>query len=234
MRPAALLLESDARACLARARVMLLFTPELCGERDPLEVLAAALPFVDVVQVRVKPAGALAPTPAEARSSWEWSRRVIDLARAPRTPSFVLVVDDRADVARALADEGLAGVHLGQDDMPCAAAREFLGPAALIGLSTHDLAQVVGALEQRVDYLGFGPVHATRTKGYARGLGSEGCWIASEAARLPLFPIGGIERSNAQELARIGRAAVSSAILAADDPAGAARELQALLAPDED
>lgn len=224
---------SDARAQLARARLLLLFTPELCGPRDPLEVLAAALPFVDVVQVRIKPPGALAPSPAPARESWEWSRRILDLARAPRTPAFVLTVDDRADVARALQAEGLAGVHLGQDDMPCAAARELLGAEALIGLSTHGLEQVGEALEQPVDYLGFGPVHATRTKGYARGLGSELCWIASAASVLPLFPIGGIERSNAQELARVGRAAVSSAILAAEDPARAARELRALLEPED-
>src|SRR5690349_809391 len=127
MSSAALLLGSDARACLARARLLLLFTPELCGAREPLEVLAAALPFVDVVQVRIKPAGALAPSPAPARATWEWSLRVLDLARAARTPAFVLTVDDRADVARALQRAGLAGVHLGQDDMPCAAAREFLG-----------------------------------------------------------------------------------------------------------
>ena len=75
-------------------------------------------------------------------------------------------------------------------------------------------------------------MHATRTKGYEHGLGSECCWIASEASPLPLFPIGGIDRSNAQELARVGRAAVSSAILAAPDPARAARELRALLESD--
>ena len=172
MHCAALLRGSDAHAQLARARVMLLFSPELCGGRAPLDVLAAALPYVDVVQVRTKPAGVLAPSPAPARLCWEWSLRVLDLARAPRTPPFVLLVDDRADVARALREQGVAGVHLGQDDMPCAAAREFLGPAALIGYSTHDMRQVAAALDEPVDYLGFGPVHATRTKGYERGLGS--------------------------------------------------------------
>jgi thiamine-phosphate pyrophosphorylase len=145
MHSAALLTGSDAREQLARARVMLLFTPALCGDREPLAVLAAALPFVDAVQVRVKPAGALAATPAQAREIWEWSRRILDLARTGGTKPFVLLVDDRADVARALAGEGVAGVHLGQDDMPCALAREYLGPEALIGLSTHDMAQVAGA-----------------------------------------------------------------------------------------
>jgi len=229
MHSAALLRGSEARAQIASARVMLLFSPGLCGDRAPLDVLAAALPYVDAVQVRAKPVGTLAPSPAPARLCWEWSLRILDLARVPRTPAFVLLVDDRADVARALQDQGVAGVHLGQDDMPCAAAREFLGTTALIGLSTHDMRQVAAALDEPVDYLGFGPVHATRTKGYERGLGSEASWIASSAAHVPVFPIGGIDHSNAQELVRVGRAAVSSAILSAADPARAARELRALL-----
>lgn len=208
---------------------MLLFSPELCGARAALDVLAAALPFVDVLQVRAKPAGNSGAGPAGARENWEWCLRVLDLARAPRTAPFVLLVDDRADVARALGEEGLAGVHLGQDDMPCSAAREYLGAEALIGLSTHDLAQIAQSIEEPVDYLGFGPVHATRTKGYPRGLGAEAAWIAATAAHLPVFPIGGIELENAQELGRVGRAAVSAAILSAADPARAARELRALL-----
>jgi thiamine-phosphate pyrophosphorylase len=114
--------------------------------------------------------------------------------------------------------------------MPCALAREFLGPEALIGLSTHDMAQVARSLDEPVDYLGFGPVHATRTKGYERGLGCEASWIASSAAHVPVFPIGGVELANIQELARVGRAALSSAVLAAADPGRAARELRELLA----
>lgn len=229
MQRTAVLSGSDAREQLSRARLMLLFTPELCGARAPLDVLAAALPFVDAVQVRIKLAGALGPTPAPARETWEWSRRILDLARARGTTPFVLLVDDRADVAQALAAEGVAGVHLGQEDMPAGLAREFLGPEPLIGLSTHDMRQVAVAAEEPVDYLGFGPVHATRTKGYERGLGSEAAWIAASTSFVPVFPIGGIEFANAQELARVGRAAVSSAILSAADPARAARELRALL-----
>ena len=229
MPTATLLTARDAREHLGRARLMLLFTPELCSAHDPLEVLAAALPFLDAVQVRVKPAGALASTPAPARETWEWSRRILDLARTSGTLPFVLLVDDRADVAQVLASEGVAGVHLGQDDMPCGLAREFLGPDALIGLSTHDMQQVAEAGELPVDYLGFGPVHATRTKGYERGHGSEAAWIAAHVSQSPVFPIGGIDQSNVQELARVGRAAVSSAILSAADPARAARELRELL-----
>jgi thiamine-phosphate pyrophosphorylase len=128
-----------------------------------------------------------------------------------------------------LWESGCAGVHVGQDDTPAAAARAFLGDGPLIGVSTHTPEQVVEADDGPADCLGFGPVHATGTKGYARGLGSEACWIASLGTSKPLFPIGGIGVENAHELARVGRAAVGAAILAADDPAAAARAIRASL-----
>jgi thiamine-phosphate pyrophosphorylase len=126
---------------------------------------------------------------------------------------------------------GLAGVHLGQDDSPPALARELLGPAALVGLSTHSAADVVGANAADVDYLGFGPLHATQTKGYDRGLGFHAAWIAANGSELPLFPIGGIDPFNVGELAPIGRAAVCSAILDAEDPGQVAGEMRDALAP---
>src|SRR5690606_20532120 len=128
--------------------------------------------------------------------------------------------------------EGCAGVHVGRDDLPVGEARALLGPGPLLGLSTHDLAEVVRAGELAVDMLGFGPAYATATKGYSAGLGPEMCWVASEAALVPLFPIGGISPANAGELEPVGRAAVSSSLLSARDPADAARTLRAALLGD--
>jgi thiamine-phosphate diphosphorylase len=223
---------------LRDARLYLLFTPNLCGQREPLAVLEAALPHVDVIQVRPKaPDAGLDPArPSQgltavtsAREVHDWTLRVLDLLAAYASLAIPVIVNDRVDVARALLERGCAGVHLGQDDAPPLLARELLGPQALVGLSTHSNAQVAAALDEPVDYLGFGPIHATTTKGYARGLGPEGAWIASQASSLPLFPIGGIDARNAGELEDVGRAAVSSAILGAPDPERAARELRALL-----
>ncbi|MSR60841.1 MAG: thiamine phosphate synthase [Planctomycetes bacterium] len=217
----------ERRARLERARLMLLFTPALCPtESEPLALLARVLPELDVVQVRIK-AHALGTSPA--RELAEWTRRVLALVREQASPALVLV-NDRVDVAAALAAEGVDGVHLGADDCPPALARAELGEAALIGLSTHSAADVVRAADEPVDYLGFGPVHPSATKGYTSGLGCEAAWIAARATLRPLFPIGGIELANAAELAPIGRAALSRAILCADDPLAAARELRALLA----
>jgi thiamine-phosphate pyrophosphorylase len=217
---------------LREARLYLLFSPAACGGRDPLQVLEAALPYVDLVQVRIKElAAGCEPhrSPSEARATFEWTERVLELAALHAELEVPVLVDDRADVARSLLGRGCAGVHLGQDDAPPRWTRALLGPEPLIGLSTHSQAQVAAALEEPVDYLGFGPIHATSTKGYARGLGGEAAWIAAQASSLPVFPIGGIELSNVSELEGAGRAAVSSAILSAADPARAARELRAAL-----
>lgn len=224
------------RERLRDARLLLVFTPDACGGADPRSVLEAALPHVDVVQVRPKAVGGAGRehAPCEARATYEWTLRVLDLVRAGPNRHVLVTVDDRVDVARALFDAGCAGVHLGQDDMSAAAARAFLGPDAIVGWSTHSAEQVAEVDEDVVDYLGFGPIHATDTKGYARGLGAEACWIASSGTSLPVFPIGGVTLENAVELARVGRAAVASAILAAPDPARAARDLRALLASADD
>ncbi|MBI5362069.1 MAG: thiamine phosphate synthase, partial [Planctomycetes bacterium] len=190
------------RERLCAARLMLLFTPELCGARDPLAVLGAAFPHVDVVQVRPKPLGGAGEAPCDAALVLRWTRAVLEL-RARLGASALVLVDDRVDAAELLLAEGVSGVHLGQDDCPVRIARERLGAGPLVGWSTHTLDQVVEADELPVDYLGFGPVNATTTKGYARGLGAEAAWIASRASSFPIFPIGGIGRENAQELARV-------------------------------
>lgn len=226
----------DRRERLARARLMYLFTPRspgapgAPGAGDELDILEAALPWIDVVQVRVKaPPGDTFGDPTEARATLDWTVRVLERVHAAGAEQVLVLVNDRVDVARTLSDAGCDGVHLGQTDAPPALAREVLGPDALIGLSTHDARQVVRANEEPLDYLGFGPIHATATKGYERGLGTERAWLAAEASALPVFAIGGIHEGNAQELDRVERAAVSAAIAHSTDPAGTARALRAAL-----
>ena len=204
---------------------MLLATPRLC-RGDPLDTLAAVLPFVDVVQVRLESEHPGAP--AAAADVHAWTLQVLELvARAPEPP--LVLVNDRVDIAWVLAQEGVAGVHLGRDDFPVEEARRVLGEDALIGLSTRSPAQVAAAQVQPVDYLGFGPIYPTTTKGYHAGLGPEAAWVVSQASDKPVFPIGGIRPENASELAPVGRAAVSSAILGAEDPVLAARAIRGAL-----
>ncbi|MFT7669731.1 MAG: thiamine-phosphate pyrophosphorylase [Planctomycetota bacterium] len=214
---------------------MLLFTPELCtGTNQPLDVLMDLAAEVDIVQVRIKPSaeeprlpGSPGP-PAEGRASYDWTLRILE-AFAPLSHAPMVLVDDRVDVALALQAAGCAGVHLGRHDFPVDVAREQLGAEALIGLSTHDVGQVVRASDSAADYIGFGPIFATKTKGYAAGVAPETAWIADSGSSLPLFPIGGINLSNVQQLARVGRAAVSSALLSSKTPAQDARALREML-----
>ncbi len=207
---------------------MALFDPE-AGHGDPERRLFALLGAVDVLQVRIKGAGG---TPSGAGPSAHWCRLALALARELPDPPLV-IVNDRVDVALLLSPEGLAGVHLGEGDLPVEAARALLGADPLIGLSTHDLAAVAAAAELPVDYLGFGPVFPTATKGYEHGLGPEAAWIAAGATHLPLFPIGGITLENADALAPVGRACVGSALWNAPDPAAAAQALRTWLDPGE-
>lgn len=227
----------EPRLRIADARLYLIFTPAACGAREPLEVLEAALPWIDAIQVRPKvPDRALDPTggtlplvQTSARDLFDWTVRVLSLVAARRADDVLVIANDRVDVAKSLLERGCAGVHLGQEDCPPDVARRLLGERALIGLSTHSAAQVVDAQELQVDYLGFGPVRATATKGYGHGLGCEAAWVASQSSAFPVFPIGGIGVDTIGELVPIGRAALSSAILGAPDPAAAARTLRELL-----
>jgi len=218
----------ELRHAIAQAHLMLIFSPELCRHREPLETLESVLEWIDVIQIRPKSAGGRGPS--SAREVHDWCVRVLDMLASHPRLSLPVIVNDRVDVAAALWPSGCAGVHVGQDDCPVDDAREFLGPDPLIGVSTHDVHQIVAAGDG-ADYLGFGPINATHTKGYELGLGAEAGWVASIAASQAIFPIGGIDATNIGELTRIGKAAVGSAILAASDPPQAARELRALLAP---
>jgi thiamine-phosphate pyrophosphorylase len=217
------------RARLADARLMLLFTPALLRGADPWAILDAVACEVDVIQVRPKPIDGTGTAVTEARGTLELARGILERLRSRPEPHPLVLVNDRVDVARALEEEGLAGVHLGQTDASVAHARLVLGARPLVGLSTHDPEQVARAEELEVDYLGFGPVFATSTKGYEKGLGPERAWVASRGSSRPVFAIGGIDLTNASTLAEVGRIAVGSAILCASDPGRAARELRALI-----
>ncbi|MFO0748960.1 MAG: thiamine phosphate synthase [Myxococcota bacterium] len=123
-----------------------------------------------------------------------------------------LVVNDRADLARVLADEYplRVGLHLGQDDLPPRSARDIVGPDVVIGLSTHDAQQLALGLEAPVDYLAFGPIFATATKAKADPVvGVEGLAAASQAVRSharprPLVAIGGLDPARAKACAAVG------------------------------
>lgn len=168
------------------------------------------------LQIRLKPGSARAQLELA-----RMTRAVCDRAGIP------LIVNDRIDIALAA---GADGVHLGQTDLTIAAARA-LGPHLLVGVSTHDVAQVRAAVAAGADYLGFGPIFVTRTKQHPDPIqGIAGLRAAVAAAgTTPLVAIGGISPATAADVYDAGAAAIC-AIHAVNDAAEvlqAARALQA-------
>jgi len=141
-------------------------------------------------------------------------------------------VNDRPDLAqRAGAD----GVHVGQDDLPVAAARAESGGALLVGLSTHSPAQLEAGIAAGADQLSIGPVWETPTKPGRAAAGL--VYVRQAAARrppVPWFAIGGIGEGNVAEVAAAGaeRVVVVRALREARDPARAAAAIRAALERD--
>ena len=126
-----------------------------------------------------------------SRAIFEMVRAIADLCRA--APA-IFIVNDRADVAMILH----AGVHLGQTDLAPADARRMLGGEAIIGLSTHNEAQLRAAASEPVDYVALGPIFGTTSKDRPDpAVGVEELRRLRPLTSKPLLAIGGITRGNA-------------------------------------
>jgi thiamine-phosphate pyrophosphorylase len=181
-----------------------------------VEEMAAA--GVEWIQVRAKRS-----TGAELCRELEACQRAIAGAAS------VLWLDDRADLAALFS---LPGVHLGQDDLPAAAARRVLGEETWIGMSTHGAEQVSRADgDPEVDLVAVGPIFPTTGKPLADPV--VGVEFVRRARRLtgkPLVAIGGIDAGNLGEVLAAGAdgVAVLGAVCRGDVGANCRRLLQAL------
>lgn len=211
---------------MLRARIRQARLYVLVGEQDDqrqFEALVRELVArgVHVLQLRAKQ--------VDDRTLWQ---RAVALRTLTENTGTLMVVNDRPDIAVAC---GADGVHLGQDDLPPAVAREVLGAAPLIGVSTHDLEQVRHAVAAGADYLGCGPTFPSRTKAFADFPGPAFLRAVAETSpSLPCFAIGGVTAENLEEVqaAGFGRIAVSSAVTASPAPGESAAALLARLADD--
>lgn len=129
---------------------------------------------------------------ASPKEFYEAARAAIEIARRS---SVKIIINDRVDVALALKADG---VHLGQDDLPPAAARKILGEKAIIGFSTHSAAQAIEAIRFPIDYVAAGPVFATGSKENPdRVIGVQGVRdVRAAIGDFPLVAIGGIGAEN--------------------------------------
>jgi thiamine-phosphate pyrophosphorylase len=185
------------------------------GGEDPEALLRAALNGgVDIVQLREKELDR-----ATIERSADTFRRLCD------TYSALFIVNDDPDLARSCDADG---VHVGQDDASVEAAREALGPDAIVGLSTHSEAQIDDANGRAIDYFSVGPIWETPTKPGRPSVGLELVSHAAGVATFPFFAIGGVDPSNADEVVAAGarRICVVRAIRDAEDPAAVAEALR--------
>ena len=161
---------------------------------------------------------------AKTASSAEMYAEALQLKALCDSFKVPLIINDRLDIAMAV---GAAGVHLGQDDLPCAAARKILGEDYIIGVSAHNPAEAKAALQSGADYLGCGAVFGTATKADVKKLGTDGLAAICREKGLPVVGIGGVTADNYREVRAAGAdgAAIVSGILAQPDISATVRAI---------
>lgn len=172
--------------------------------------------LIDCVREALEGGVTLVQYRAKTASSAEMYDEALQLKALCDSFNVPLIINDRLDIAMAV---GAAGVHLGQDDLPCAAARKLLGEDYIIGVSAHNPAEARAALLCGADYLGCGAVFGTATKADVQKLGTEGLAAICKAKGLPVVGIGGVTADNYREVRVAGAdgAAIVSGILAQPD-----------------
>ena len=184
------------------------------GRPTPAVVSAAVRGGVTCVQLREKALSTRAFL-AEARA----------VAAVLKSTGVPLIINDRIDVALAVRADG---VHLGQTDMPIADARPIVGSEMIVGVSVESVEDARTAEAEGADYVSVSPVYATPTKtDTVAPLGVEGVAAVRAAVSVPMVAIGGLNRETCEAIVRAGAdgVAVVSAIVSADDPEAAARDL---------
>lgn len=172
--------------------------------------------LIDCVREALEGGVTLVQYRAKTASSAEMYNEALQLKALCDSFNVPLIINDRLDIAMAV---GAAGVHLGQDDLPCAAARRILGEDYIIGVSAHNPAEAKTALQSGADYLGCGAVFGTATKADVKKLGTDGLAAICREKGLPIVGIGGVTADNYREVRAAGAdgAAIVSGILAQPD-----------------
>ena len=200
------------RLATLRAAGLYLVTDDRQDATQRRAVVAAALGAgARVVQLRAKNAPGAA-----------FFREAAELVALCRGHGALLIVNDRVDVAVAA---GADGVHVGQDDLPLAAARQVAGFDLLVGVSASFPGEAVVAERDGADYVGFGAMYPTPTKPDAEYAGPRLLAEVRRRVRLPLVGIGGITVENAPAVLAAGAdlVAVVSAIAGAPEPGHATK-----------
>lgn len=185
------------------------------SEKEFLNVIEQSiLGGVSIVQIREKTS-----TTKDFYDIAKKSKKITDKYDVP------LIINDRIDVAQAV---DAAGVHLGQDDMPCTVARRILGVDKTVGISASNFEEAKKAQDDGADYLGVGAIVETSTKTDAKIATHEELEKIKEEIEIPTIAIGGINEANAKEIVNkydFDGIAVVSAIMLNENPKKASENL---------
>lgn len=170
----------------------------------------------DIIQLRAK-----------GRDEALITRLGMALQHLCRGAGVPFIVNDFPHIAKAIDADG---VHIGQDDGSLADVRKIVGPAKIVGRSTHSLEQAKAALAEGFDYLGFGPLFPTPTKLGRPGIGLDevAAMQREVGSKVPVFCIGGIKPDNLDQVLAAGaqRVVIVSSLLQAPDIAAATRAIK--------
>lgn len=191
--------------------------------RDNVEVVRRMIEGgIRIIQYREKKA---------AKSAAAIFAECLKIRELTRAAGVTFIVNDHVDVAMLV---GADGVHVGQDDLPVEEVRRLLGPGKIIGLSTHSPEQAAEAVRCGADYIGVGPIFATRTKDdVCAAVGFPYLEWVRDHISLPWVAIGGIKLNNIDEIIRRGAKTIClvTEIVGAEDIPGRIRQLQAAFRP---
>lgn len=207
-------------AILRAADIYGLTAEEFSLGRSNIEVVRLMLDAgVRVIQYREKD-----------KKAGEMYRECQAIREMTRAAGAVFIVNDHIDLAMLIDADG---VHVGQDDLPVAAVRQLVGEGRLVGLSTHAPAEALSAeASGLVDYIGVGPIFATKTKkDVCAPVGFDYLEFVAASISLPFVAIGGIKEHNIASVAALGATtmALVTEIVGQPDIAAKVRALRAAL-----
>lgn len=187
---------------------------ELTGEKNFETCVEDAIKGgVTVVQLREK-----------NLSGKKFFETALSLKKITGKHKIPLIINDRVDIAVAADADG---VHVGQSDLPAKAARKIIGEEKILGVSASTLDEALKAESDGADYIGVGGIFFTATKPDAESVSPDTLKKICESVKIPVVAIGGINAETLPQVKGTGIAgvAVVSAIVAAENPEAAAKNL---------
>ncbi len=199
------------------------YTLYLCTDRS----LMSTPTLEEAVEAAIRGGVTLVQLREKDCSSGEFYQTAVNIKKITDRHNVPLIINDRLDIALAV---DAAGLHIGQTDLPAAAARKVLGPDKILGVSTATLEEALKAQADGADYLGVGAMFTTGTKKNARSVTMDGLMEIRRNIQIPIVVIGGVNEKNCTQFNGIGidGLAIVSAIIAKPDIEAAAREIKGL------